>query len=186
MYVNVLNLPDRSVLAANGGQLNRSGNIQTAAIYTPSTNSWKTVAADPVGRNYHSTSILLPDGRVAVMGSNPLDNSFETRISVYSPPYLFKGPRPAITSAPGQVGHGQNVQIAVTGDVAAASLIPPMSQTHQTDTNARVVDLPLAGTGADRTVQIPSNPNLLPPGPYMLTVLSADGIPSVARWVWVS
>ena len=186
MYVNVLNLPDRTVLAANGAQLNRSGNIQTAAIYTPSTNSWKTVAADPVGRNYHSTSILLPDGRVAVIGSNPLDNSFEARISVYSPPYLFKGPRPTITSAPSQVGYGQNVQIGVTGDVTAASLIPPMSQTHQTDTNARVVDLPLAGTGAGRTAQIPSNPNLLPPGPYMLTVLSADGIPSVARWVWVS
>lgn len=186
MYVNVLNLPDRTVLAANGAQLNRSGNIQTAAIYTPSTNSWKTVAADPVGRNYHSTSILLPDGRVAVLGSNPLDNSFEARISVYSPPYLFKGARPVITAAPSQIGYGQNVQIGVTGNVTAASLIPPMSQTHQTDTNARVVDLPLAGTGANRTAQIPSNHNLVPPGPYMLTVLSADGIPSVARWVWVS
>jgi hypothetical protein len=120
------------------------------------------------------------------MGSNPLDNSFEARISVYSPPYMFKGPRPAITSAPGQVAYGQNMQIGVTGDVTAASLIPPMSQTHQTDTNARVIDLPLAGTGTDRTAQIPSNPNLVPPGPYMLTVLSADGIPSVARWVWVS
>lgn len=186
MYVNVLNLPDRTVLAANGSQLNRSGNIHTAAIYTPSTNSWTTVAADPVGRNYHSTSILLPDGRVAVMGSNPLDNSFEARISVYSPPYLFKGARPTIASAPGQVGYGENVQIGVTGDVTAASLIPPMSQTHQTDTNARVVDLPLAGTGANRTAQVPSNPNLLPPGPYMLSVLTADGVPSVARWVWVS
>lgn len=185
MYVNVLNLPDRSVLAANGAQLNRSANIQTAAIYTPSTNSWTTVAADPVGRNYHSTSILLPDGRVVVMGSNPLDNSFETRISVYSPPYLFKGTRPTITSAPSQVTRGQNVQLGITGNVTAASLIPPMSQTHQTDTNARVIDLPLAGTGATRTAQIPANPNLLPPGPYMLTVLSSDGIPSVARWVWV-
>lgn len=186
MYVNVLNLPDRSVLAANGAQLNRSGNIQTAAIYTPSTNSWKAVAADPVGRNYHSTSILLPDGRVAVMGSNPLDNSFETRISVYSPPYLFKGTRPTITTAPSRVTYGQNIQLGVTGDVTAASLIPPMSQTHQTDTNARVVDLPLAGTGTSRTAQVPSNPNLLPPGPYMLSVLSSDGIPSVASWVWVS
>jgi hypothetical protein len=186
MYVNVINLPDRSVLAASGAQLNRSGNIQTAAIYSPTANSWKSVAADPVGRNYHSTSILLPDGRVVIMGSNPLDNSFETRISVYSPPYLFKGTRPAVTSAPAQVNYGQNVQLGVSGDVTAASLIPPMSSTHQTDTNARVVDLPLAGTGATRTAQIPSNPNLLPPGPYMLSVLTSDGIPSVSRWVWVS
>ena len=186
MYVNVINLPDRSVLAASGAQLNRSGNIATAAIYTPATNSWKAVAADPVGRNYHSTSILLPDGRVVIMGSNPLDNSFETRMSVYSPPYLFKGTRPTLTSAPSQVSHGQNIQLGVTGDVTAASLIPPMSSTHQTDTNARVVDLPLAGSGGTRTAQIPANPNLLPPGPYMLSVLTADGIPSVASWVWVS
>ena len=111
MYVNVINLPDRSVLAASGAQFNRSGNIQTAAIYSPTSNSWKSVAADPVGRNYHSTSILLPDGRVVIMGSNPMDNSFETRISVYSPPYLFKGTRPAVTSAPAQVNYGQNVQL---------------------------------------------------------------------------
>lgn len=186
MYVNLVNLPDRTVLAANGGQLNRSANVQTAALYTPVTNSWRSVTADPVGRNYHSTSILLPDGRVVIMGSNPLDNSFELRISVYSPPYLYKGPRPDITDAPGQAGYGQSIQLGVTGDVTAASLMPPMSSTHQTDTNARVVDLPLAGSGSTRTAQIPGNSNVLPPGPYMLSVLDANGVPSVAKWVWIS
>jgi hypothetical protein len=186
MYVNVINLPDRTVLATSGATLNRSGNVQTSAIYDPASNDWTSVTGDPVGRNYHSTAVLLPDGRVVVMGSNPLDNSFEARISVYSPPYLFKGPRPEVTSAPEQVSYGQTVQLGVRGDVAAASLISPMSSTHQTDTNARVVDVPLAGTGDTRTAQIPGNPNLLPPGPYMLSVLTDDGIPSVARWVWVS
>ena len=127
---------------------NRAGNIFTAAIYGPAANEWKSVPADPIGRNYHSTAILLPDGRVAVLGSNPADNSFELRISVYSPPYLFRGARPIITTAPGAAGYGEVIEIGVTGDVASASLMTPMSATHQTDANARLVDLPISGAGA--------------------------------------
>ncbi|MHA7288680.1 galactose oxidase-like domain-containing protein [Arthrobacter sp. MDT3-24] len=185
-YVNLINLPDRTVLAANGSQLNRAANVQSAALYRPAANKWTPVVADPVGRNYHSTSILLPDGRVAIMGSNPMDNSFEFRISVYSPPYMFMGARPTVTTAPGNATYGQIIQLGVTGDVTAASLVAPMSSTHQTDTNARLVDLPLAGSDGTRSAQIPNNPNLLPPGPYMLSVLSADGVPSVSRWVWIA
>lgn len=185
-YVNLVNLPDRTVLAANGSQLNRAGNVQSASVYNPATNTWKEIGADPIGRNYHSTSILLPDGKVAIMGSNPLDNSFELRISVYSPPYLFKGTRPTITAAPAAASYGQSLQLGVTGNVSSASLMSPMSATHQTDTNARLVDLPISGTGGNRTAQVPNNPNILPPGPYMLSVLDADGVPSIAKWVWIS
>ena len=57
--------------------------------------------ADPIGRNYHSSAaVLLPDGRVVVLGSNPGDNTFELRMSIYEPPYLFKGTRPSVTAAP--------------------------------------------------------------------------------------
>jgi hypothetical protein len=185
-YVNLVNLPDRTVLAANGAQYNRTGDVHTAALYDPGDNAWLPVDADPVGRNYHSSSILLPDGRVAVLGSNPMDNSFEFRISVYSPPYLFQGERPRILEAPGAAGHGDVVDLQVEGDVVSASLLAPMSSTHQTDTNARLVDLPLAGAGTSRTVQVPDNPNIVPPGPYMLTVLDAEGVPSEAKWMWIS
>lgn len=185
-YVNLVNLPDRTVLAANGAKQNRAENVQSAALYRPASNSWQSISPDPVGRNYHSSSILLPNGKVAILGSNPADNSFELRISVYSPPYLFKGTRPTVTSAPTQAKYGQNIALGVTGNVTSASLIAPMSATHQTDTNARLVDLPLAGTGNARTAQVPTNPNLLPPGPYMLSVLDANGVPSISKWVWIS
>ena len=62
----------------------------------------------------------------------------------------------------------------------------PMSSTHQTDTNARLVDVPLTTSGGVRTAHITTNPNLLPPGPYMLTVLDGDGVPSIAKWMWIS
>jgi hypothetical protein len=182
MYLNLTNLPDRSVLASHGATGNRTGNVLRAAIYSPASNTWAEVAADPVGRNYHASTLLLPDGRVVAIGSNPADNSYEKRLSVYEPPYLFKGDRPTITDAPADGTYGQAFALGTTGNVMSASLTSPGSATHQTDTNARLVDLPLSG-GAAKTATIPANRALLPPGPYMLTVLDDKGVPSVARWI---
>jgi hypothetical protein len=185
MYLNLTLLPDRTVLASNGSRHNRADDVLTAAIYRPSSETWTSVAADPVPRNYHSTALLLPDGRVAVLGSNPGDGSFEMRISVYEPPYLFKGPRPTITEAPSALGYGDTVSIGTSGDVVQASLLRPMSVTHQADPNARLVDLPAVTQDGRTTITVPDNPNLLPPGPAMLVVTSSDGVPSVATWVSV-
>jgi hypothetical protein len=181
-YVNLTVLPDRTVLASNGSTGNRSGDVRTAAIYDPRANSWTSVAADPIGRNYHSVSILLQDGRVAVFGSNPLDNSYELRVSIYRPSYFFKGTRPTV-SAPSSATYGQSFGISVSGTVVSASLTSPRSATHQTDTNERLVDLPITGSGSTRTATVPTNRALLPPGPYMLTVQNADGVPSTATWI---
>jgi hypothetical protein len=185
-YLNLTTLPNRTVLASNGGSTPRGGNVLDAAVFSPSTGAWTRVAADPVGRNYHSAALLLPSGQVAVFGSNPADNSFELRISVYTPSYAQAGVvRPTITSVStgADAAYGEAFDLGVTGTVVAASLTSPGSSTHQTDTNLRLVDLPITGTGATRRATVPTNPALLPPGPYMLTVLTADGTPSVARWI---
>lgn len=183
-YVNLTNLFDRTVLASNGATGNRTGNISAASIFNPATNVWTAVPADPVGRNYHSTNLLMPDGRVFIMGSNPIDGTVEVRISIYSPPYLFRGERPTVT-APTTAGYGQSIALGVTGDISSASLTSPMSSTHQMDTNSRLVDLPITGSGTNRTAVIPANRNLLPPGPYMLTIQDSKGAVSVARWITV-
>jgi hypothetical protein len=187
LYLNLTTLPDRTVLASNGsaGARDSTGNVMAASIYNPATNAWAVIDPDPVGRNYHSTSLLLPDGRVAVFGSNPADDSWELRISVYEPPYMFRGTRPTVTSAPATAVNGQVISLGVTGNVATASLTSPSSPTHQTDTNVRLVDLPITGTGTSRTATVPANKALLPPGPYMLTVLDDQGVPSVAKWITV-
>lgn len=190
MYVNSTILPDRTVLLSNGGQLNRDDatNVNTAAIYDPATNAMKSVAADPIGRNYHSAAVLLPDGRVAVIGSNPGNGSFEMRISVYNPSYMYRTVRPEITNVPAQVAYGQNATFKVNAPgkiIKTAQLTRPMSVTHQMDSNMRLVDLPVVAQNGIATVTIPANRNLLPPGPYMLTVTDSDGIPSAASWVMV-
>ena len=122
-----------------------------------------------------------------MVGSNPGDGSFELRISVYEPPYLFKTARPVIQNTPATVTHGQNFTFSVTTDntIRWAQFMRPMSATHQADPNMRLVELPVSVSGGVATASVPTNPNLLPPGPYMLTVTDSRGIPSGAQWVMV-
>jgi len=61
-----------------------------------------------------------------------------------------------------------------------------MSITHQMDSNMRLVDLPVTVQNGVATVSVPANRNLLPPGPYMLTVTDSDNIPSIAAWVMIN
>ena len=50
-------------------------------------------------RAYHSTADLLDDGRVVWAGG--IDGVRGQSLEVFSPPYLFRGPRPGLTIAPG-------------------------------------------------------------------------------------
>ncbi|MEP6935980.1 MAG: galactose oxidase-like domain-containing protein, partial [Nitrospirota bacterium] len=199
-HVNAVLLPDRTVLATGGG-LKRE-DVPTATlqpeIYDPTTNTWIIGASSKVPRLYHSVALLLPDGRVVAAGGNPdpgthvewnNDPNEEMRLDVYSPPYLFKGPRPVITAAPEEWHYGQAVDISSpqAGDIRWASLIKNGVTTHSFDTGQRLVDLPIAtqGDGMIR-VTLTGAPNIAPPGGYMLFLTNNKGIPSVAHWVHVT
>jgi hypothetical protein len=187
-YPGVVILPDDTVLIAGGSLRYRGKDTLTAQIYHPDANTLATAAAPHVGRDYHSEYLLLPDGRVAVFGSNPLsdENVFETRVEVYSPPYMYRGARPVISSAPKNVAYGATVGLSVSQRVATARLIRPGAYTHVTDTELRSVALDVVGQqGGAVQVAVPRNPNLLPPGWYMLFVTNSDKVPSEAAWVHV-
>jgi hypothetical protein len=130
--------------------------------------------------------LLLPDGRVATFGNNPSSGSFEMRIEIYSPDYLTKGPRPQITAAPTEITYGSSFSVSTTqsAPITSLSLVRPMAVTHSLDGNQRLVDVPFTVQG-DGTLlaSVTGNPNLAPPGWYMLFALDANGVPSVASWV---
>lgn len=188
MYVSAVLLPDGLVFETGGGLHNRADPVYEASLYDPATDTFTPgMAVDRMPRTYHSSAFLLPDGRVMAFGDNPGDGSFATHISIYSPPYLFRGARPQITSlAAAEWGYGSTQQITVDGPVLKASLIRPAAVTHSSDPNQRYVDLPMTVTGNTVGLNLTSNPNLAPPGWYMLFVLGTNGVPSVAKWVHVS
>ncbi|WP_425245301.1 galactose oxidase-like domain-containing protein [Streptomyces sp. NEAU-NA10] len=186
VYVSAVILPDGKVLET-GGALHtyREDPVFEASMYDPATNRFEPgLATDPVPRTYHSSSLLLPDGRVLSVGDNPGDGSFDQRVSIYKPPYLFKGDRPQITSVAGTTwAYGTTQRITVDKPVVKASLIRPAAITHSSDPNQRYVDLPMTVEGNTIDLSLTSNPNLAPPGWYMLSVVDAGGVPSVSKWV---
>ncbi|MGW3207334.1 galactose oxidase-like domain-containing protein [Streptomyces sp. NPDC001135] len=184
MYVSTVLLPDGKVMETGGALHNRANAVYESSLYDPGTNTFDPVAADPESRGYHSTAFLLPDGRVMATGDNPGNGSWNHNVSVYTPPYLYKGTRPTITSVINQEWkYGDTQRITVDHPVAKAELIRPAAVTHSSDPNQRFVDLPLSVDGNNVDLNVTNNPNIAPPGWYMLFAVDANGVPSVARWV---
>ena len=71
-YHNMTLLPDGTVLASGGSSrsdgLDLSKSVLPAEIWNPDTETWTEVDALQNGRQYHSTALLLPDGRVLMAG----------------------------------------------------------------------------------------------------------------------
>jgi hypothetical protein len=187
MYVSAVLLPDGKVLETGGGLHNRADPVYEASMYNPASNTFMPgMATDPMPRTYHSTAFLLPDGRVMAFGDNPGNGTFDLHISMYSPPYLYQGARPQVTGLNSNFwGYGGTATFTVNAPITKAELIRPEAVTHSSDPNQRFVDLPMTVNGNNITVNLTSNPNIAPPGWYMLFALGANGVPSVATWVHV-
>ena len=66
---NITVLADGTVLATGGnssgaGLVDINNGAYTAELWNPATGTWRTLASEQVTRQYHSTALLLPDGRV--------------------------------------------------------------------------------------------------------------------------
>ena len=105
-------------------------------------------------------------------------------LDIYSPPYLFNGPRPTITSAPSSVPYGGSFDIATPDTITRAVLMAPGATSHATDMHQRHVELAITPSEDGDTAVTPAL-NVAPPGYYMLFLLNAAGVPSVASWVHI-
>jgi Domain of unknown function (DUF1929) len=136
-------------------------------------------------RGYHSTSLLLPDGRVLHSGGGDGANTPDNQnYELYSPPYLFKGARPTITGAtPEVVAHGQTVFVETSAGagISKVSMIRFGSVTHAFNQAQRLVPLSYTQEAGGLSVTMPASPAAAPPGPYMLFLVNGNGVPSVGR-----
>jgi hypothetical protein len=168
-----------------GAQASYSGPVLTPELYDPVAETWTPMEPHQAGRMYHSTALLLPDGRVFCAGQDngPLANFAE----IWSPPYLFKGPRPTFTGAPAAIGYNRSFTIssAQTADIRTVTVIKSGSVTHQINTDQRSLPLAFTANAAAGTLTVtsPPNANWAPPGHYLLFIVNSDGVPSVAPWI---
>jgi hypothetical protein len=103
---------------------------------------------------------------------------------VYSPPYLFRGARPTITGGvPADAGYGQTLAVGTPDGASTAkvSLIRLGSVTHAFDQSQRLVPLGFSPAAGGLSVTLPASANIAPPGPYLLFLVSSDGVPSVGQ-----
>lgn len=200
---NLVMLPTGEVFVTGGTQRNNNAVLmdpqyQPQLWIPPSASSaarWygqDTLAVDTVPRDYHSTAVLLPDGRVLCAGGNA-DLVRRNWANIFSPPYLFNSDgslrtRPVIEHAPNRVRYGRSFRIGVGSGttVASACLIKAGATTHAFDEDQRFVPLTV-DTVDGSTVEFEAVPDsaTAPPGDYLLFVLRADRTPSIARWVRV-
>jgi len=194
--LNATVLADGTVMVNGGtsitGFTEEAGSVFAAERWNPATGTWSTMASQQVIRVYHSTAVLLPDGRVLSAGSGEGSNATaQLTAEIFSPPYLFDAtgalaPRPQIAAIPSSVGYGQSFTVGYNNkgpNIARVTVVRLGSVTHAFNESQLFLDLPfsVAAKGNKITVTAPANGRLAPPGPYMLFLFNTNGVPSVAK-----
>ncbi|MBA2890076.1 LamG-like jellyroll fold domain-containing protein [Nonomuraea soli] len=181
-------LPDGRVLVTGGSRVNNGndGYVTNPEIWDPATGAWtEVVLPHEHARLYHSTALLLPDGRVMVGGGGTPGPRNYTDVEYYSPGYLFNGnaaaPRPVISAAPQKVGYNGTFQVTSTGTISRVTLVRNGSVTHGFNNDQNFQDLTFSQSGSTVNITSPLNGNYAPPGSYMLFVWDNTGTPSVAK-----
>ncbi len=198
MYQDPIILPTGKVVIFGGTSGSNVNSVLIPEMFDPDTLTWTDLPAANYGRYYHSTTLLLPDGRVWVSSGTPNMNIFEAQSEFFSPGYMFAGPRPTISGNPTYQRIGDNpysgtitIPTPNGNDISSVNIIRLGSATHHFDADMRCLWLangtvPIVSQSAsDVVVGAPINANLAPPGYYMLHILDGSGIPSEARIIQI-
>ncbi len=192
----VVPLPDGRVLVAGGDQgttagaePNVLGCVKRTDLFAPSSGAWRRVANMLEFREYHAVTLLVPDGRVITTGGTRIKFQYgptSANVDAFSPPYLFRGVRPSISnvsdSTP-QRGALVSFDVFPQTTITSVVLIGVQSTTHWVDGGIpRRLVLQPSSTPGGAQVALPSDPNVLPLGWYLLFAM-VDDIPSKALFV---
>ncbi|KAJ0043723.1 hypothetical protein Pint_17508 [Pistacia integerrima] len=157
---------------------------------------------------YHSSAVMLPDGKVLIVGSNTHDgydyNSkypTELRVEKFSPPYLdpsLAGLRQHILDgfSDKEMSYDQQFSVKVSSnepklniDEVKVTMYTPAFTTHGISMNQRLFILGLVDVVSNLSTQIvhniiaraPRSGEIAPPGYYLLSVISKR-VPNASIW----
>ena len=194
-FHQLIPLPTGEVLVVGGNttgaKFRDSGSVMEPEIWNPATGQWRGMANMTVPRDYHSSALLLTDGRVITAGGgyHPGDpNSPGTHMDaqIFSPPYLFNAngslaTRPTVTTDFASADVGAALNVTTSGNIDYFSLIKMSATTHAINTGARHYRPEFTANGNNGyAVTINPNPNVSVPGYWMLFAVDSNGVPSKA------
>ena len=208
-FHNMVQLPTGDVFVSGGNTSGKifvdHGTVYPTELWDKDTNTWTETAELTTPRNYHSTSLLLPDGRIWQAGGdcghcpNEGDFNHHFNMQLYSPPYLFNSDgtfasRPTIASYPtglNGIKASDSFDVTVTGagqnSIVDFNIIKMSSTTHQINTDVRRLSLDFTSNGGGSyEIEAHDNINVMTPGYWMLFAVNDSGVPSKAGIVHVS
>jgi hypothetical protein len=141
-------------------------------------------------RNYHSSSLLLPNGTIFTSGGDVWN------AEIFYPPYLFTknwenktilAEKTEITDLSNNVKRGKSTIFSVSGeDVSRITLISTGSTTHAQGSESKFRELDFIKMPNNKVeINITPNPNELQNGTYMLFVINSKGVPSTGKIVYL-
>lgn len=185
-WVNGVLLADGRVLAVGGSAVeNTLTGVELAAeIWDPATDTWTRASEGAVPRLYHSTALLLPDGRVLVAGGGAPGPLVNTNAELFTPPGLDVTPRPQLPAFDdtARAMAGDTIAFQSPDPIERVRLIKTGSVTHGMNTDQRTVVLDAVSDGSVVTASLPTG-GLLTPGNYLVYALDEAGAPSDGRIV---
>jgi galactose oxidase len=205
-FSNSVVLPNGNVVVIGGQSIPQpftdSAAILVPEIWNPDTQQFSYLNPMQTPRTYHSTAILLPDGRVFVGGGGQCGAGCPQNhltAEILTPPYLLNSDgsaatRPALiavgTSSSAMLGG--TIAAETTGQVASFVLMRLSATTHTVNNDQRRIPLSmstisaLAGGAYSYTLRMPSaDPGAVLPGYYMLFALNSSGVPSVSTTIQI-
>jgi galactose oxidase len=196
-FSNSVILPNGNVVVV-GGQSIPQPFTDTAAIlvpeiWNPATQKFSMLKPMQTPRTYHSTAILLSDGRVFVGGGGQCGSGCaqnHLNAEILTPPYLLNADgsaatRPVIVAASPSAALGGTLAVTTQAPVASFVLMRLSAVTHTVNNDQRRIPLTIAATNgpASFVLAIPSDRGVALPGNYMLFALNSNGVPSVSTTV---
>lgn len=193
---NLAILADGSVLALGGQD---SGTAPATGVLTPELykdGQWHELPDEASIRDYHSTAMLLPDGRV--LSASGEQRTFDFQIM--KPHYRFGSSFPTnvvltlpySTNATAYIAtHGQQVTVScdplpLGTQLSKVLLMTPGAITHHSDMHQRCIELAIVPDSEMPNaivVKMPADSKLAPRGYYMAFAQTNHGVPAHAVWV---
>jgi galactose oxidase-like protein len=181
----------RLTMGTQGPELLDDNAVLSPELFDSDNGVWSTLPPGSVPRNYHSSAVVLPDGRVWTAGSNKntwLGAAFvERRIEILSPWYCYPTvDRPVIINAPSLIRPAQTFELHASAarSIVRIALLRTGSVTHCFSSDQRYIVLDFHKLDTDHFMVIaPPDARIAPPGYYLLFAIDEAGAPSVGRFV---